>query len=138
MIIKKRMDGAVTVRRVGVNEARAAGMWPPACVDEAREAALRFGSGMAIVLEPYRAAKRAEAIRQGKDRPRPLTFKENELVRKNRRIARENLAAMESWYRAEVKEPLSGAALRSVRGGPEDKVLKGITFGDKFWKPRVW
>ena len=72
-----------------------------------------------------------DIIRQGRDRPRPLTYEEDELARKNRRIARENLAAMEDWYRQEIK-------VSRKRGGPEDETVTGIVVGDDFWKPFSW
>lgn len=78
----------------------------------------------------YEPDELEDIIRQGRDRPRPLTYVEDELARRNRRIAREDLAAMEDWYRSEIKT-------KRQRSGPEDEALSNIVSED-VWRPVAW
>ena len=63
-----------------------------------------------------------DTIRQGRERPRPLTLEETQLAAKNRRIAREDLAAMEAWYRAQCQAHIRGVELWRAQhpGAPWD------------------
>jgi len=90
-----------------------------------------------------------EIVKQGHDRPRPLTHDETELVSKNRRDARGDLAAMESWYRTECRDnDQKRAMLRRYPTGTanygheprksDDGILRGIELSDQFWQPVVW
>jgi hypothetical protein len=90
-----------------------------------------------------------EIVKQGRDRPRPLTHDETELFNTNRREARGDLAAMESWYRTECRDnDQKRAMLRRYPTGTanygheprksDDGVLRGIELSDQFWQPVVW
>ena len=83
------------------------------------------------VTPPYDMGELQDIIKQGRDRPRPLTYVENELVKKNRRIARDDLASMEDWYQNEIRT-------KKHRGGPEDETVESIVVDDDFWKPFAW
>lgn len=101
---------------------------------EASEVVVRDADGVRTV-PAYDRKRLKEVIQQGRKKPRPLTHDETEMVDANRRRARDDLAAMEAWYRAELKEPLGQESLSAVRGGPVDETLEGITLGDTLWKP---
>ncbi len=105
------------------------------------DAVVHKSNGTMQARNAYRPAELAAVILQGKDQPRPLTHDETELARKNRRAARADLAAMEEWYRAELKEtdPKAPAIRRyptgtshygwAPRRGPDPVPV---------WKPVVW
>lgn len=105
------------------------------------------GAGDVTVRRPDGGSARSRAytpkelnaiIEQGSKRPRQQTHDEMEMTRANRRAARGDLQAMESWYKAEVHSSTKGKRLQKARGGPEDKTLQGIELGDTFWMAKVW
>jgi len=95
--------------------------------------------GEVAYQEPYTQDEVKEIDKQGRDRPRSLTHDETQLTYKNRREARADLAAMEEWYRTQLKETVKGRDLEHARGDLEDLTLLGIDedlYG--FWRPIVW
>ncbi len=64
--------------------------------------------------EAYTKPERSAIVRQGNDHPRALTNDETTLVNRNRRIARGDLDAMETWYSAQCRAP--GAKRRGRAG----------------------
>ena len=93
----------------------------------------------------YKEKRVNEIVKQGRDQPRPLTYDETEVARKNRQAARGDLAAMEVWYRAEIKETRkSKKALEIERDRWKkdvvtgDDALRGVEMGDAFWMPVEW
>jgi hypothetical protein len=53
------------------------------------------------VHPPYTNSERNAIIKQGRDRPRPLSLDETTRAAKNRRVDRETRLAMEVWYRTQ-------------------------------------
>lgn len=51
---------------------------------------------------PYTRGELIEVIRQGRERPRPLTAAETALADKNRAIAYEDAMALEDWARTDL------------------------------------
>jgi hypothetical protein len=85
-----------------------------------------------ILGSSYTRAEVAAIHQQGRDRPRALTHDETERVKKNRQIAREDLAAMENWYNSQIRLP-------KHKAGPEDMTLDRIEVSDEdIWKPFAW
>ena len=94
---------------------------------------------------PYTQEEVNEIIKQGRDRPRPLTHDETELVRQNRRKARADLAAMEEWYRTECRDtetrhhlPMGTSSYGFYPRKSNDAILQGVELSDSFWKPVIW
>lgn len=112
-------------------------VWPPDITDTSR------------FEDPYTQEEVNDVVKQGRDRPRPLTHEQTELVNKNRREARADLAAMEQWYRAECRDnnqkrtmlrryPTGTANYGHEPRKSDDSSLRGIDFGDQFWQPVIW
>ena len=59
----------------------------------------------------YTQQRVAAIIRQGVERPRALTFEEQARAETNRRVAAEDLRAMERWYSSECRETSRGRTL---------------------------
>lgn len=71
--------------------------------------------GTKHVRPAYTGAEVAAIIKQGRERPRPLTADETSLVARNRAQAAGDAAAMERWYSEQCSEPLRGRALFLAR-----------------------
>ncbi len=67
------------------------------------------------IRPPYTKRQLDDIIRQGKDRPRPLTHDETTRAADNRRVARGDLLAMETWYRFNCRGALRGRELWLAR-----------------------
>jgi len=140
-------SGPVRVSRVNVDAAREAGLWPPAGIEEAREAHARFPDGDSTETPSLKEKEVNDITKQGRDRPRPLTHDETELSRVNRRQAKGDLIEAEKWYRRECRDNSSTKEKSRARRahslgrnarGDFDTTLTGVTHGDAVWKPIAW
>lgn len=86
----------VRVLQVNATELHTLGVWPPRTLDDVM--AIRRSSLGASYVTPHDPKSLREVVKQGHERPRPLTADETSLVNRNRTKHVEDRQSMEAWY----------------------------------------